>query len=193
MIKVSFGNKKLPTDTMIFNLPARVTCPGRTEFCDSKCYAIKAEKMYKAVLPARQGNFAEARREDFPYNMQLIIDKYVHKIKRVRVHESGDFFNQKYLDQWFFIAERFPALTFYAYTKSFHLDFIKKPSNFILIASFDQTSRPVNRLNYEAKRKYFANTFSIVDRHAQASCVQDCSICSACWTGRGKDITVNLH
>lgn len=193
MIKVSFGNKKLPTDTLIFNIPAKITCPGRTSLCTEKCYALKAEQLYKAVLPARQGNFEESRKDDFPYQMQLMIDKYIHKIKRVRVHEAGDFYNQKYLDQWFFIAGRFPKLQFYAYTKSFHLDFRAKPDNFVLIASFDQTSRPVNRLNYEAKRPFFQNTFSIVDRHGPASCIQDCSVCDACWTGQGLNLTVNQH
>jgi hypothetical protein len=193
MLKVTFGNKKLPKNTLIFNIPARITCPGRTEFCEGKCYALKAERMYKQVLPARQSNFQASREASFIPDMIETISKARHKISQVRIHESGDFYNQKYLESWFSIAKTIPDLTFYAYTKSFHLNFNSRPDNFVLIASFDQTSRPINRLNYESKKKHFRNTFSIVGRHDKASCIQDCTICSACWTGKGKNITVNLH
>jgi len=197
MIKISFGNRKLPKDTLIFNIPARVTCPGRTELCGGACYALKAEKMYMAVLPARQGNFEASRENSFIADMITVIYKSSHKIKRVRVHESGDFYNQRYLGSWFSIAREFPGITFYAYTKSFHLDFKGLPDNFVLIASFDQTTREASRLTYESKKKkYFSNTFTIVDRKAPATkstCPGDCRTCSRCWMAKGKNILVNLH
>jgi len=64
-VKVSFGNKKLPKTTMIFNIPAVVTCPGKTELCSKFCYALKAERMYEAVYPARKHNLKLSQREDF--------------------------------------------------------------------------------------------------------------------------------
>ena len=196
MIKVSFGNRKLPKNTLIFNIPARATCPGRTALCSTACYALKAERLYKAVLPARQGNFEATREPYFALNMIEIIINYKHQIKQVRIHESGDFYNQKYLENWYTIARDFPGLIFYAYTKSFHLNFSKKPNNLILISSFDQTSRPEARFNYESKAKFFNNTFSMVDRHApvtRATCPGDCRMCNRCWKGRGHNITVNQH
>lgn len=149
--------------------------------------------MYKQVLPARQYNFNLSRQEDFDSLMNETIKKHAHKIDAVRIHESGDFYNQAYLLKWFMIAMNNPGITFYAYTKSFHLNFSGKPSNFVLIASFDASTRDVSRLTYESKAKYFDNTFTIVDKKASASCIQDCTICSACWTSKGKKITVNQH
>ena len=193
MLKISFGNKKLPKDTLIFNLPARITCPGRTSFCEDKCYALKAERMYKQVLPARKSNFDASRLPSFVPDMQALLLKQSRRFNRVRVHESGDFYNQRYLDSWFLIAKTFPEKTFYAYTKSIHLNYSGKPDNFVLIASFDASTRPQDRLTYESKRRYFANTFTIIDKKAPASCVQDCTICNACWKSKGKNITVNQH
>lgn len=193
MIKVSFGNLKLPTDTMIFNIPAKVTCPGRTELCAKACYALKAERLYKAVLPAGEHNFRLTRDNAFIVYVSDTIEKYRHKIKRIRVHEAGDFYSQAYLDKWFLIARLHPKIKFYAYTKSFHLDFSACPDNFWLIGSFDKTSTDKAREFFEKQKRFFKNTFSIVDRGQPAKCIEDCSICNACWTGKGKQITVEQH
>lgn len=193
MIKTSRGNKKLPKDTLIFNLPARMTCPGRTEFCEKKCYALKAERLYKAVLPARQGNFEISRSAEFVRLMTDSINNQLKHIKRVRVHESGDFYNQDYLDKWFEIASAFPGLTFYAYTKSFHLNFVRKPSNFVLIASFDEATNPAMLANYHLRSQYFDNTFTIVKKNEEATCIQDCTVCDKCWNSKSNNLTVNVH
>jgi hypothetical protein len=193
MIKVSFGNKKLPRSTMIFNIPARVTCPGRTAFCEGACYALKAERMYKAVLPARQGNFEETRKASFAFDMAALVRRHRHKVHQVRIHESGDFYSQAYLEKWYHVCQDNPGTAFYAYTKSFHLNYWGKPSNLVLIASFDKSTRDQDRERYRERKRFFSNTFSIVDRKAPASCVQDCTICSTCWTGKGHNITVNQH
>lgn len=191
--KVSFGNLKLPKDTMIFNIPAVSTCPFKTAFCTRSCYALKAERLYKAVKPAREHNLRITKREDFTEVMALTIERHAHKIKRVRIHESGDFYRQSYLDAWFKVAKRFPGITFYAYTKSFWLDFSAKPDNFKLIASFDKTTPPDRRALYEKSKRFFDNTFTVVERAARSTCPADCSICDKCWTKKGLNITVNQH
>lgn len=191
--KVSFGNKKLPDTTMIFNLPAVKTCPGKTSFCSTACYALKAERLYPQVYPARKHNLKLSLSENFVELMTDKINSVLHKINTVRIHESGDFYTQAYLLKWYEIALRFPKLKFYAYTKSFMLDFIGKPDNFVLIASFDDSSTVQAKLMYDSKRGYLDNTFSIVPKNAQASCIQDCTTCNACWMSKGLNITVNKH
>lgn len=191
--KVSFGNKKLPKDTLIFNLPAVVTCPGRTAFCREKCYALKAQRQYTNTRLARGHNLLTSYQSDFVDLMIETIKENAHKIKQIRIHESGDFYRQDYLDKWFEIVRAFPTVPFWAYTKSFHLDFSKKPPNLFLLASFDASTTPTWRGLYERQKKFFNSTFSIVEKTAPASCVQDCSKCSLCWTTTGKDLTVNLH
>ena len=192
--KISFGNKKLPKSTAIFNILAVKTCPMATEFCKVNCYALKAEKQYKNVVPqARKRNLKASQQESFVSDMIGLITKNERKAKQFRVHESGDFYSQEYLDKWFLIAKEFPSITFYAYTKSFHLNFTGKPSNFVLIASFDESTTERARILYNMKKTSFDNTFSIVGKSEKASCVQDCTICQACWMGKGKNLTVNVH
>ena len=193
-LSVSFGNKKLPKGTMIFNIPAVSTCPLRTTFCEISCYALKAEVQYKNVVPqARARNLKISKTDDFINRMSETIQKNTRKIKQIRIHESGDFYSQEYLDKWFTIARAFPDIQFYAYTKSFHLDFTGKALNFVLIASFDKTTDDLRKNFYESKAEYFDNTFTIIDAKAKASCIADCTKCSLCWNSKGNDITVNAH
>ena len=193
-IKVSFGNSKLPKGTMIFNLPAVVTCPFKTPLCAMSCYARKAEIQYKHVVPqARQWNLDRVNKGTFKQLMIEAIDKHSKKIKAIRIHESGDFMKQSYLDDWFSIARVYPEIPFYAYTKSFYLTFESKPANFTLIASFDETTDKLRLDHYNAKRASFDNTFTIVDKKAKASCIGDCTKCNMCWTKKGLNITVNKH
>lgn len=191
--KVSFGNKKLPPSTLIFNLPAVETCPGKTEFCRTKCYALKAQRQYKATRAARAHNLALVRVGGFGDKMADTIAKNLRKIKQVRIHESGDFFSQQYLDEWLGVVRRFPSLPFWAYTKSFHLDFSQKPANLFLIGSFDKTTKDVWRGLYEKQKSVFNSTFIVVEKDANATCIQDCSKCNICWTKSGQQTTVNVH
>lgn len=193
-LSISLGNSKLPETTFIFNLPAVKTCPLKTVLCAKECYALKAEVQYKHVVPqARNRNLEISRSDYFVNRISNSIDQNIKKIKQVRIHESGDFYSQEYLEKWFKITTLFPELTFYAYTKSFHLDYSAKPKNFVLIASFDKTTDQLRRNFYESKREQFDNTFTIVDKGVKASCIADCSKCDMCWTAKGKEITVEQH
>lgn len=51
-------------------------------------------------------------------------------IEVIRIHESGDMYDQEYLDKWFEIARTLPSITFTTYTKAYMLDWSKKPKNF---------------------------------------------------------------
>jgi hypothetical protein len=59
------------------------------------------------------------------------------KTKKVRIHESGDFFSGAYLDAWIEVAHRNPDLQFYCYSKSLQLFLnFKLPENFFMTASY---------------------------------------------------------
>jgi hypothetical protein len=59
------------------------------------------------------------------------------KHTRVRIHESGDFFNVHYLQAWIMVAMANPSLKFYCYSKSLNLFMgLELPSNFYLTASY---------------------------------------------------------
>jgi hypothetical protein len=65
------------------------------------------------------------------------------KAKIIRIHVSGDFFNQKYFNAWARIANNNPHILFYAYTKSlkYWIDYaLPIPNNLKLTASWDNSN-----------------------------------------------------
>lgn len=160
MLNFSKGNAKLGKKTLIFNLPAGKTCPGAM-FCKSfavvdngkrkildgketifRCFAASSEVQYDAVYENRKNNL-ELIVDAIKNNIGAdLIDKSIqfHRTKNtklVRIHESGDFFSEAYLNSWIEVALRNPDLKFYCYSKSLELFLnIKLPSNFYMTASY---------------------------------------------------------
>jgi hypothetical protein len=100
------------------------TCPAARD-CRGVCYA-------KA---ARFHNLEMTMRSDF---VDIVVKelKSQRSYNAVRIHDSGDFYNQEYYDKWCEIARQLPNHTFYAYTKSLHLSlFGNKPSNLKIVQS----------------------------------------------------------
>jgi len=128
MLYISPGNRRMNIPT--FSLPSEDTCPGATDLCKKNCYAKKAERIWKYVLPSRKRNLNGTKNTSFIGNVIKYIDK--HKPEYFRIHESGDFYNQKYLCCWFVIANLCPDTKFLAYTQNYKLDYSLKPDNFIL-------------------------------------------------------------
>jgi hypothetical protein len=134
------SNKNLVMENvLIWNLPSGVTCPGKTSMCDKHCYAKKAERFCPHVLECRYENLRDSKSPKFVENMIAAIRGKVVKNKNFnghfRIHESGDFYSQKYLDDWMEIASAFPKIKFLAYTKSFHLSFNSQVDNVEIVMS----------------------------------------------------------
>ena len=104
----------------------------------------------------------------------------------VRIHSSGDFFAQIYINKWAELIARFPNVKFYAYTKVDNLfDFSKIESleNFNLIRSI----LPDGSKNYgpEEEIKEKANKFHFpicpyrknMDAAKMPHCGGTCDIC----------------
>lgn len=194
-VQLTRGNHKLPRSTAIWDLPHMVTCPGATEECKKYCYANKAERLYKAVLPYRQRNFVESKKGSFVAQMLSQLAK-ARTIKAVRIHSSGDFYNQEYLNKWVEIMKARPDIIFTAYTKSLHLDFTqaKKCKNFVLFASVDPTTpKWMLKLN-KIRRKAV-----VIDRHAKKAprgyflCPGSCKTCSHCYTPGTTSVAFRQH
>ena len=133
------NNKKLGKTVAIFNLPARKTCPGATTYCGKVCYAMKAERMYKGAREMRERNYQASLGPDFIGDMMMELAEF--KGSKVRIHESGDFYDQAYLNKWIAIVSNFPDIIFLAYTKMYdRLDFRGIPGNLVVYASYDPTT-----------------------------------------------------
>lgn len=206
LLNVSRQNKKLvpnkETAFIIWNLPAVITCPYRTKECEIFCYATKAEKAYPTCLPSRERNLAESKKAEFAANMTETILQIAKGTKKkniiVRIHESGDFYNQSYVNAWLEIMDNCKAdkrIKFIAYTKSFKFfDGVKLPKNFSLRASIWSDTKPeqleiVKRNNWNI---YTAvESFKVGDSFTRCRC-KDCATCGKCWKNY-KDIRCEIH
>ena len=156
-LKVSFGNSK--HDYKSFSLPAGKSCPSaldclasveiidnRRKIKDGKfsiyrCYSASDEVRHTNVYNQRKHNFDLLKSCKSVNEIYNLLDSSIPKIKfsPFRVHDSGDFINQRYFDAWLKLALNNPKCLYYAYTKSLNywvnrLDVI--PNNFKLIASY---------------------------------------------------------
>jgi hypothetical protein len=190
MIKLSNGNSKTGKGVLIFNIPAVTTCPGATQQCKKSCYAMKAQRMYPATRKQREENLVEAVKTSFVSDMVEVLNTNVFN-SHVRIHESGDFFNQSYLDKWVAIAKKCKGKKFLAYTKSFHLDFSKAPKNLtIILSKFPDSPNTPESLSglpvaYAGECAGMSNIFICGTKGG-------CSSCGKCW-GTKSNIYFKLH
>lgn len=193
----SLGNHKLQSDIAIWNLPHMKTCPGATTECKKYCYAQKAERLYKATLPFRERNFEMSKQKDFVDIMIKALKGIEHKVRAVRIHESGDFYNQEYLDKWVEIAKAFPKIIFTAYTKSLHLDFskAKKTKNMVLFASIDPTTPEyilkANTIRHKATVVKKGDTLPKGYFECPGSCKKD--NCTHCYHRNASNVAFHQH
>lgn len=174
--RLTNGNSKLH-DVLVFDLPAVLSCPNCKE-CKGSCYALQAQMQYADCRVFRLTNFHLAM---FDINtLQILIEKQLKSANTnvVRIHSSGDFFSQKYVDMWTAIMKKFPEKQFYAYTKVEKLFKFKKLSNFNLITSFINGKLNYGNIEYcnELKKRY--NAFICpcgIDK--EVKCGIDCNYC----------------
>ena len=99
------------------------------------CFAANQEMRLDDLRALRWQNFdllkAAAKEDGVKGQIKLIKNSLEFfgdinnlTIKEVRIHESGDFYNDDYLEAWIATAKQMSDIKFYAYTKS--LDKIKK-------------------------------------------------------------------
>lgn len=105
-----------------------------------RCFSATQENIFPQTRAQRQHNFELLRSLSSPQEMAELIHASLPNPKKkiIRIHVSGDFFNQKYFDAWILVAKRNPEFLFYAYTKSiqFWVNRINEiPDNLKLTAS----------------------------------------------------------
>lgn len=127
-----------------WNLPTGTTCPFALE-CKVTVNRITGKfdihrghyKCY-AAGPERFPGVREHRWKNFEFAKSGGIPTIPDGCQAIRIHASGDFFNQEYFDMWVQLAQDNPHVEFWAYTKSINywiqrIDGI--PMNLILTAS----------------------------------------------------------
>ena len=119
LLKVS-SNSKLGEGIASFNLQAITTCPGRTKFCESLCYADKGFFTFPKNKQIYANSKLASEQESFVGEISSELSN--NKIKAVRIHAAGDFYSVAYLDKWVEIAKKNPSVKFWAYTRVWRLD-----------------------------------------------------------------------
>lgn len=117
------------------------TCPNAAA-CAKGCYATMGAYTFSNVAKVFERRLKLALSPKF----SLIISAEIKRrnIERLRIHDSGDFFNREYLERWLNIIKANPQTQFYAYTKmvsmfkELHADGMI-PNNFIVIYSYGGT------------------------------------------------------
>jgi hypothetical protein len=163
--------------------------------------------MYPSVLPRRVRHLTESQHPQFASNAQQEFDKLKKrktrnketKFQYVRIHESGDFYSQSYVNKWVQIVKANPELKFLAYTKSHALNFdeLTKQPNMTLRYSVDSTSTTIREdmaLAYVRTEETLANLPQAGDKRETIQCQSTwkCAECRLCWTSE-KDVSFQLH
>lgn len=167
------GNSKLGKDMLMFNIPASKQICGR--LCPG-CYAYREQQRYPRALSARQSRYEASLQLDFVSRIRKEINSLKTKPKYVRIHASGEFYSQVYLDNWTWIVKSFPEITFYLYTKrkkDFDFSRLEKLSNAIVINSFH-----FGGLNYGSIENAPEGAFICPhQKRTSVQCGKDCTYC----------------
>ena len=188
-MKFSRQNKKIGRDTLIFNMDSATNCPSKKlGLCDihKSCYALKAEKMYKSVLPYRQ------LQHDLWINQSVIeISKEIKAfltnkrlktpIKYVRFNESGDFNSQSDVNKLIKLALLTPNVIFYGYTHRIDLNYDNLPDNLVINGSGFMIDN-----NFKVIDKSETNNYKLI-------CPNNCRKCNLCKNKSNKVIAVIKH
>jgi len=134
-VTVSEKNKKIGKIGN-FSLPPVKGCTKHCVHCMSYCYARPIYSRFPTARYAWDKNLATVKKSLPRFEESLGIFLSIYKGTFFRIHVSGDFFSQDYLEAWFRIIKT-SKVKFFAFTRAYDLDWTNKPSNLKRIWSVD--------------------------------------------------------
>lgn len=181
---LTVGNEKMKKSSdadrivVAWGIPAsEKTCPNAGA-CKNGCYAKGGRYMFANVRNKLNERLELAESEHFIH----IIDDEINHLKKkhagkqlyVRIHDTGDFYNELYTMKWLAIARMNPDVKFYAYTKMVVMFkqyeyFGRIPDNFRIIFSYGGIQD-----EYIPSDKPHARIFKTIEELTSAGYV-DCS------------------
>lgn len=182
---LKYGNAKLKRQ-LVFTLPANKEICGRE--CPG-CYAIKAQVRFPTNTVNYRHRMLEAsKKSTFAARIASEINSSTREVVAIRVHESGDFYSQEYIDSWVKIAKFVPNKKFYAFTKrkkDFDFSKLEALPNFVLIDSLK-----FGGINYGT----YEEMSNLAEKHGAKLCPVtlghnvNCGIeCKHCWTKQAQN------
>lgn len=178
-LEVMRGNNKIGLDTLILNMGSATSCPSKAlGLCKlgNKCYALKAERLYKDCLPYRTrqahywlNNDGDKIIEDFEGLLTsrrtkvdgvLVVLRAV--IKYIRLNESGDFYTQECITKAEQIAKYFwqnYKIQVYTYTARADLDY--ENVRYLLVKGSGHDKCP-NGMTIARPKAELQNTYNVL-------------------------------
>ncbi|GHH62411.1 GP88 family protein [Lentzea cavernae] len=120
------------------------TCPS-AGVCAQACYARHGTYTWPVVRAKHQANLAFVLDDLAGWESAMITELGAAKFRGawIRIHDSGDFFSDSYLQAWLRICLALPGTNFYAYTKEVErfrrLVEPNPPPNFLWVFSYGGT------------------------------------------------------
>jgi hypothetical protein len=155
------GKMKKSTGTPIYNwgIPAIKCCPN-AGICKKGCYANSGAYLFSNVSTVFDKRYELSLGVDFINTISAEITR--RGIKKVRIHDSGDFYSLGYAVKWFLIAQKHRDVQFYAYTKmvKWFNNLMLVPVNLTIIYSYGGTED--NFINPDKHRH--SRVFETVDQ-----------------------------
>jgi hypothetical protein len=137
------------------------TCPS-AGVCAQACYARHGTYTWPVVRSKHQANLRYVLDSLADWQAAMVAELGAAKFRSawVRVHDSGDFFSEAYLQAWLAVFQARPDTNFYAYTKEVSRFRVlvepDPPANFLWVCSYGGTQDAA--LNPDADR--VADVFS---------------------------------
>ena len=171
-----------------FDLPAGYTCPmadvcqsfadrenGKItdgDNCKFRCYAASMEARYTATRKAHWRNFEALRKlKTTDAMVKLIVSSMPENVKIIRIHASGDYFSKRYFQAWVKVAELYPDVKFFGYTKILPYVNATKPDNFRLIYSYG--GKMDSKKTCEPTAYVVKNIAEAIERGLHPACIDD--------------------
>ena len=176
------GNSKLSNNILIFDLLAGDSCLNSKD-CIKTCYAIKAQKRFSNVKIKRYINTYLAKNDLERLKILILTQLHTSKKEYVRIHSSGDFLSQEYIDMWDYITKFTKHKKFYFYTK------VAEIFDFTSLVSKDNVNiinsiLPDGSINYGNKEYVFTKSklfnipicpYGMVENRVK--CGETCNLC----------------
>lgn len=195
-ISLSKANRKVGR-VMSFSLPALVTCPGASLWCRKHCYALRMGAYRPNCRGAYDRNFSLTR--DPERFVRTMLECLPADLAGMRIHVSGDFHSQAYLEAWWSVCAARAETLFWGYSRSWTvphllpaLDRLRSLPNVQIFASLDATmpSPPEGWRVAFVESDVRAYGLPCRQQHGQEA---SCLACGHCFRRNRGHVVFNVH
>jgi hypothetical protein len=113
------GNEKLSEQVHHFDLPASVTCPGKSRLCYRRCYARRGRFAFPQIAERLKYCYEQSKLDDFVSRM--VDELYRKGVLLMRWHVAGDIYSPGYARKIVDVVEQSPHATFWMYSRSWRV------------------------------------------------------------------------